>query len=114
MGPGNHVTHPQRRVHVGPALAVVPQLHGGAHVTLPGHRLDAAGQDFQQGGLAGPVGPHHTQALPVAQRQVHAFKQWRLTGPGVGNTMQLDHLVAQTRRVGVAVHPPAPAARGTA
>ena len=85
--------------HLGLVLAEPGQVDVGAPLDGAGQRLQLAGQQAQQGGLAGPVRAHEGQLATPLDHQVDAVEHDLAVVAGVG-TVQLGHHPAGAPRLG--------------
>ncbi len=98
LATGHGFPHPLGRVEVPAGLVVVTEANRRARLHPSRGRGQPAGHDVEKGGLAGPVGTHHAQALPGAEVQLEVLEQ---RGPGavaVSHAVKLEDPVAQPGR----------------
>ena len=93
---------PHRRVEVDSPLVADGELDGAPPHDPPLGRGQPTGDDVEQRGLAGAVGPDDAQPLPGVEGQVDVAEQPGLAvAAAVADAVQLDHLVAQARGLDV-------------
>jgi hypothetical protein len=102
-GAGHGLADPLVRVELGAGLVVVAHPHGGAVLDPPLGRGQPAGDQVEQGGLAGAVGPHHAEALVGGEQQVEPTEEQRPRAVAVAGAVELDDLVAEAGRAEVEV-----------
>ena len=90
---GDHVVEGSVGRHLAEVLPVVGDPHRVRDPDLPGVHRALAGDRFQQRGLAGAVGPHETDDVAAAHRDVEVADQ-RPPADGERHVLQDQRLVA--------------------
>ena len=101
---GDGVANAHRGVELDAVLVVVADAQRAPPLDATGGRLQAIGDQFEQGGLAGAVRTDDPEPITGLDHVVEVAHQWRRCtgrpgpGPGERDVVQLDHLRAEAGR----------------